>query len=323
MTQLTRRQMLSGLIASGVVPARAETPWPNRAITLIHGFPPGGPVDIVARILAEALSRRLGQQVVVDPKPGAAGTMAAAQAARATPDGYTLFAIPATHTGTAAMYRTLPYRPIDDFALISTTVEYPYVLVTYAGHSIRTLADVITRAKLPSAPLQYGTAGVGSLQHLSMELFAKMAGLRLQHIPYRGGAPAITDLLAQRIDLLLDPPTALIQHIGDGRLRALAETGRDRFFSFPDVPTIAEAGFPSFAVSAFQGIAAPAGLPGPALLRLNGEIAAVLSDPAVVEKLRKLGNNPAPSSPEQFKARLIADIAQWSKLIADANIDRI
>lgn len=323
MIRLTRRTMLAGLGASIAIPARADVAWPTRTITLVHGFPAGGPVDTASRILAEGLSTRLGQQVIVDAKPGASGTTAAAQVSRAAPDGYTLLAVPATHTGTAAMYRTLPYRAIDDFSLISTTVEYPYVLATHSEHAIRTLADVINLGRTQSAPLQYGTAGVGSLQHLSMELFAKIAKLRLQHIPYRGGAPAITDLLGKRLDLLLDPPTSLVSHIQDGKLRALAVTGKSRFFSLPDVPTIAEAGFPEFSVSAFQGIAAPAGLSSDLVKRLNREVAAVLADPLIADKFKKLGNNPKPSSPEEFKTRLAADIAQWSKLVADSNIERI
>jgi len=323
MTPLNRRLVLAGLGAVAARPSPAQAPWPNRPITLLHGFPAGGPVDTVARILAEALSKRLHQQVIVDAKPGAAGTVAAGQAARTAPDGYTLFAIPATHTGTAAMYRTLPYRPIEDFSLISTTVEYPYVLVTYSDHPIRNLPELIAIARSQAMPLQYATAGLGSLQHLSMELLVNMAQLKLQHIPYRGGAPALTDLLGKRVDLLLDPPTGLMQHIVDGKVRALAVTTAKRFFALPNVPAIAEAGFQGYAVAAFQGIAAPAGTPADLIERLNRETAAVLADPTVAERLKKLGNEPIPSTPEQFKARLSAEIAQWNKLITDANIERI
>ena len=323
MTELTRRNVLIGLGALAAMPARADTRWPNRPISLVHGFPAGGPVDTVSRILADGLSKRLGQRVVVDPRPGAAGTKAAGQVAQAAPDGYTLMTVPATYPGTAAMYRTLPYRPIEDFSLISTTVEYPYVLVTHSDHPIRSLSDLIRMARSQPSPLQYGTAGLGSLQHLSMELFAKMAKLRLQHIPYRGGAPAIVDLLGKRLDLLLDPPTGLIQNISDGKLRALAVTSATRFSGLPDAPTIAEAGFPGYAVAPYQGIAAPAGLAASLVIRLNREITAILTEPAVVEQLRKLGNSSKPSSPEDFKARLTADIAQWSKVVLDANIARI
>jgi tripartite-type tricarboxylate transporter receptor subunit TctC len=290
---------------------------------LVHGFPPGGPVDIVARILGDALTQRLGQHVVVEAKPGASGTTAAGQVARAAADGHTLMAVPATYSGTAAMYRKLPYRPIEDFSLISTTVEYPFVLVTHAASSIRSLASLVGAAASQNVPLQYGTAGVGTIQHLAMELFARLARLNLQHVPYRGGAPAITDLLGKRLDLLLDPPTALIPHITSGALRALAVTAEGRFFSLPDVPTMSEQGFRGFAVTAYQGLAAPAGVPSTIIERLNRETAAVLGDSSVAKRLREVGNNPRPSSPDEFKNLLATDIARWTKLIADANIERI
>lgn len=323
MTGITRRTAIAGLSTILVRPAAAEQAWPNRAVTLVHGFPPGGPVDTLSRILADALSKRLGQQVVVESKPGATGTTASGIVTRASPDGYTFLAVPATHVATAAMYRRLPYHPIDDFSLISTTAEYPFVLVTYPDHPIRTMSDLIDRARSQSTPLQYGTPGTGSLQHLSLELLALRAKIRLQQIPYRGGAPAITDLLGKRLDLVVDPPTSLIEHVRSGRLRALAVTGADRFFGLPDVQTVAEAGFSGYAVSGFQGIAAPAGLPASLVKRMNGEIAAVLRDISVIAKLQQFGNTPIPSSPDQFKSRLAKDIAQWTEVVAEANIERV
>ena len=323
MTNLHRRTVLAGLSAFAVMPARSEAAWPNRPIVLVHGFPPGGPVDTLSRLLADALSKRLGQQMIVEARPGATGTTAAGQVARAAPDGYTLTAIPATFPASAAMFRALPYRPLDDFALISTTAEYPLVIVTRVDHSIRTLPDLIRIARSQGAPLQYATAGIGSIQHLTMELFAKMANIRLQHIPYRGGAPAVVDLLGKQVDLLIDPPTALVKLIEDGKLHPLAVTSAERFFGLPDVQTVAEAGFPEFAVTAYQGLAGPAGLPADLVKRLNADLAAVLADPIVVEHLRKIGNNPRPSSPEEFKSRIAADITRWSKVISEAKIERI
>ena len=323
MPTLSRRAFCGGLGACAAFPAAATEVWPERPVTLVHGFPPGGPVDVLSRILAEALSKRLRQQVVVESKSGATGTIAAGLVARAAPDGYTLTAIPATFPATAATFRALPYRPLDDFSFISTTAEYPLLIVTYPDHPIRTLQDLIALARSQSTPpLQYGSPGVGSLQHLSMELFAKTAHIRLQHIPYRGGAPAITDLLGKRVDLVIDPPTALVQHVSEGRLRALAVTADHRFFSLPNVPTIAESGFSGFAVSAYQGVAGPAGLPVALAQKLNGELAKILAEPNVIDQLRRIGNEPRPSTPDQFKARLAADIAKWSAVVADANIDR-
>jgi tripartite-type tricarboxylate transporter receptor subunit TctC len=323
MAELSRRSVVAGLAAFAACPAFAETAWPTRRITLVHGFPPGGPVDTLSRILADSLSTRLGQPVVVEPKPGATGTTAGGLVARAKPDGYTLMAVPATYVTTAAIFRTLPYRPLDDFTFITTTAEYPLLLVTHPDSGIGHISDLIDRGRSPPAPLRYGTAGVGSLQHLTMERFAKKANLRLQHIAYKGGAPAIADLLGKHIDLVIDPPTALVQLVAAGKLRALAVTSASRFFGLPEVPTMAEAGFEDFVVTAYQGIAAPAGLPDDIAMRLNRELAAVLAEPTVIEKLKKIGNIPRPSSPEDFKARLAADIALWKGVVDGAHLTRI
>jgi len=323
MTQISRRAVLAGLSACAALPALAKGAWPERPVTLIHGFPPGGPVDVLSRILSEPLGKQFGQPVVVEPKPGATGTTAAGLVARAAPDGYTLMAVPATFTGTAAMFRTLPYNPTEDFTFISSTAEYPLVLITHPDSEFRTVADVIRTARSRATPLQFGTAGNGSIMHLSMELFAQKAKIRLQHIPYKGGMPAITDLLGKHLDLVIDPPTALVQFVKDGKLRALAVTGAQRFFSLPDVPTMAEAGFPGLVVNIYQGIAAPARLPADITAQVNSAIAAVLAEPAVIEKLNKIGNSPRPSSPEEYKARLVADIALWKGVVEDAHLARI
>lgn len=323
MTKLTRRTVVAGLSAFAAMPAWAEAGWPSRPITLVHGFPPGGPVDTLARILAEPLSRQLGQTVVIEAKPGATGTTAAGLVARAKADGNTLLAMPGTFTASAVLFRALPYNPIADFTFISTTAESPLVLVTYPDNEIQTLADVVRIARLREEPLQYGTAGIGSIQHLSMELFAKKANIRLQHIPYRGGLAAITDLLGKRVDLVLDPPTVPVQFIKDEKLRALAVTGAGRFFGLPEIPTMVESGFPGLVVAARQGIAAPAGLPADIVGKLNRAVATILTDPLLVEKLKKIGSIPKPSSPDEYKTRVIADIAQWRGVVEDAHIARI
>jgi tripartite-type tricarboxylate transporter receptor subunit TctC len=323
MTKITRRAILAGLSACAAMPALAKDVWPERPITLVHGFPPGGPVDVLSRILAEPLGKQLGQPVIVEPKPGATGTTAGEFVAHAAPDGYTLMAVPGTFTSTAAMFRTLPYNPTEDFTFISSTAEYPLVLITHRDSEMQALADVVRVARSRATPLQYGTAGIGSIMHLSMELFAQKANIRLQHIPYKGGLPAITDLLGKRLDLVLDPPTALVQFVKDGRLIALAVTGAQRFFSLPDVPTMAEAGIPGLVVNAYQGIAAPARLPADITAKLNGAIAAVLADPAVIEKLKKIGSSPKQSSPADYKTRVVADIALWKGVVENAHLARI
>src|SRR5262247_2434511 len=209
---------LSMLVAA---PVRANPDWPDRPITMMHGFPPGGPTDLVARIVADGLTRRLGQRILIESKPGASGTTSAALVARAAPDGYTLFAIPSGHAFVAATYKTLPYRTIDDFSMISMFTEYPYLMATYTNHSIRSVADLIALARTRSTPVLYGTPGNGSGPHLAIELLAKEAKVKLQHVPYRGSAPAAIDLIAQRLDFMMDPPAALLQFVRDGKLRAL------------------------------------------------------------------------------------------------------
>jgi tripartite-type tricarboxylate transporter receptor subunit TctC len=222
---VTRRAALAGLAALAARPVRAQAGWPARAITLVHGLAPGGPSDIIARIIAEGLARRLGQQVVVDARPGAGGRVAAGQIARTAPDGYTLMTIPSGHAVSAALYKNLPYRTIDDFSMISLLTEYPFVVVTHADHPVRTLADLISTAKSRPTPLLFGSAGNGSLQHLAGELLAKTVNATFQHVPYRGSAQAITDLLAKRIDFIVDSPAAELEFIraGEG-----ARAGGDR-----------------------------------------------------------------------------------------------
>jgi tripartite-type tricarboxylate transporter receptor subunit TctC len=320
MTKLTRRAVLAGLSASLCKPAFAEAPWPSRSISLVHGWPPGGPTDTVARILSDWLARRLGQPVVVDPRPGAAGTTAAAQVARAAPDGYTLIAIPGGHASAVALYSKLPYRTVDDFTMISMVAEYPFVFATYPDHSIRSIADLLRARK---TPLLYGTPGVGTTHHLLVEQLAKMVGVRFQHVPYRGSAQVITDLIGKRLDFMVDPPTVIARMAKEDKLRALGVTDTARFFSLPDVPTISEAGVADYAATSWQGLAGPAGMPERVVARLNSEVTAMLADASVIERLRSLGNNPRPSTPAGFKTRLIADIEKWTGVAEAAKIERI
>jgi tripartite-type tricarboxylate transporter receptor subunit TctC len=323
MIRLTRRTVLASLSALVAVPARSDAAWPNRPISLVHGFAAGGPTDTLARIIAEGLTRRLGQQVVVDPRPGASGTTAAGQVARAVPDGYTLIAIPGGHATAEALFQKLPYKTIDDFSMISMVSEYPFVFVTYSDHKIKTAVDLIRTARSQNTPLLYGTPGIGSVHHLAIELLARMANVQLQHVPYRGSAQVVTDLLGKRIDFMIDPPTLLIEFVQAGKLRPLAITGATRFFSLPDIPTISEAALPGYGVTSWQGLAGPAGIPSPIVDRLNIEVADILTEPATIERLRALGNDPRHSSRDEFKARVVADIDKWTGVVAAAHIERI
>ena len=320
---LTRRATLAGMIAASAFPASAQSNWPDRPITIVHGLAPGGPSDIIARIVADSLTRRLGQQVIVDPRPEAGGRLAAGQIVRATPDGYTLMTIPSGHAVAAALYKSLPYDSLEDFAMISMLTEFPFILVTAADSDLRTFQDFTAIAKASGRPFLYGSAGNASLQHLAGELLSRTLNITFQHVPYRGSAQALTDLMAKRIDFLVDSPTAEMQYIRAGKVRPLVVTSQSRFFGLPDVPTSAEVGIPGYTFTSWQGMVAPAGMPETLVDRLNVEIANVLADPAVIERVHGIGNVPAPTSPKEFKARIASDIAKWSAVIEGANIDKI
>ena len=324
MAALTRRTLLAGLATTAVLPPqRALAAWPERNISMIHGLTAGGGVDVSARLVADGLSKRLGQQVVVEPRPGAAGTLAMAQVARAAPDGYTLGYIPSGHAVSAATYKSLPYHPIDDFTIVGQAIEFPFVIVTHPEHPIRNVPDLIKAAKERANPLLGGVPGQGTPQHLLIEYFSRLAGIKIQAVPFRGGNQALTELLGKRLDFLIDPPIALIGQINSGALHPIGVTGATRFGSLPNVGTIAEAGFPGFSITSWMGVIAPAKLPGPIAARLNAEIAALVKEPAVAERIRKMGSEPKSGPPEDFKSRIATDVARWTKVIAEAGIERI
>jgi tripartite-type tricarboxylate transporter receptor subunit TctC len=324
--KLTRRAVVGGLagvagLAAGNAGAQAD--WPLRTITIIHGFPAGGPSDVVARLITDGLQKTLGQPVIVEPRPGASGTTAATFVARAAPDGYTLEVIPSGHASAAATFAHLPYRSIDDFSMITLASEYPYVMCTNATSGIKTVAELLNAARTRPAPLLYGTPGVGSGPQLAIELFALRTKIKVDHVPFRGSEPATTELVAGRLDFMMDPPASLIGFIRSGKLNALAVSSSNHYFALPDTPTVAESGVPGFDVRAWQGLIAPAGLPEPIVRRLNTEVVRLLKEPAIVERLRAFGNDPAPSTPEEFRKRLAADIATWTAVADEIHFERI
>jgi tripartite-type tricarboxylate transporter receptor subunit TctC len=328
MSELTRRALIGGLAggaAGGLAAGRAfaESDWPSRTITIIHGFAAGGPSDVVARVVADGLSKSLGQSVIVEPRPGASGTTAAAQIARAAPDGYTLGTIPAGHATAAATFAKLPFRAVDDFTMISLATIYPYVMTVNVESPIKSVAELIEAGRTRSTPLLYGTPGTGSGPHLAIELFALQTKIKVQHIPFKGSEPAATELVANRLDFMMDPPASLIGFIRGGKLRALAVSTKSHYFALPDIPTVAEGAVPGFDAAAWQGLIAPAGLPAPILARLNGEIGRILRDPATIERLHSFGNEPSPSTPEQFKKIVVDDIAKWSALADEIHFEKI
>ena len=318
-TSLTRRAALTGISALAVAPAFAQG---GRTITMMHGFTPGANVDTVARLIAEQLGKRLGQTIVVEPRPGAGGTTAAATVARSAPDGATIAVLPGGHAVSAAIYNKLPYDAVEDFTFIGMLTDFPFILVTYPDHPARTVADVIRSAQTQEGKLTCATAGNGTGMHLAFELFAAMARARIQHVPYRGSPQAITDLLGKRVDFQVDTPAALMPLIRDGQLRAIAITGANPFFMLPGTPAIGDT-LQGYAVTSWLGIAGPAGLPAPFASRLNAELKAILAEPAVIERLRGLGSDTRPTTPEGFKERVADDVAKWTKVVADAKIPKV
>jgi tripartite-type tricarboxylate transporter receptor subunit TctC len=319
-TQITRRAALAGLSAFAAAPAFAQS---GSTITMMHGFTPGANVDIVARLIADNLGKRLNRQIVVEPRPGAGGTTSAAAVSRAEPDGTTLTILPGGHAVSAAIYKQLPYNAVDSFSFISMLTDFPFILVTYPDHPAKSVADVIKSAQADPGKLTCATAGNGTGMHLAFELFAAMAKAKIQHIPYRGSPQAITDLLAKRVDFQVDTPAALMPFISDGRLRAIGVTGPKEFFLLPGIPTIAEGGVPGYSVTSWLGVAGPAGLPPAFVTKVNEEIKAILADPAVIDRLRKLGSDVVPTTPEGFRNRVADDVAKWTRVVADANIPRV
>ena len=322
MAALTRRALTGGLVGLAVAPARAAE-WPARTITIVHGYPPGGPSDVVARIIADGLSRALGQSVIVEIRTGASGTTAAAAVARAAPDGYTLMVIPSGHPAAAATFARLPFRAVADFTMISLASTYPYVMAVPSATGITSVAELVERGRTRATPLIYGTPGTGSGPHLAIELLALQTRMKVQHVPFRGSAPATTELIAGRLDFMMDPPASMMQFIRDGRLRALAVSSADHYFALPDTPTLAEAGIAGFDVTGWQGLIAPAGLPEPIVARLNSEVRRILAEPASIERLHAFGNEPKPSSPDEFKQRIESDIAKWAGVVEQIHFEKI
>ncbi len=322
----SRRTVLLGsaaAVAAATSRASAQSAkWPERPITLIHGFGAGGNADVIARLVAEQLTARLGQTVIVEPKPGAGGRIAAAQIAKAAPDGHMLAILPGGHAIAAAMFEGLPYDTAEDFSFISMVTDFPFLLVAHADNPARTLTDVIAAAKAAPQPLIYGTAGNGTGQHLSGALFASMAGIKLQHLPFRGGALGSQELLGKNIDLLFETPTLLLELVKSGQLRALAVTGSKRFFALPDVPTIGET-VANYETSSWLGLAGPPKLPADITARLHTEITGILADPKLLDRFKVLGNLPAPTTPDGFKARVKSDIAKWTRVVSEAGIPRV
>ena len=314
-----RCAVLTALIAAvsaGAAPAAAQT-YPSRPITLVVPFPPGGSATIIARIIADKMSEGLGQQIVIDNRGGAGGSIAARQVAKSAPDGATLLL---AFTGTLAVspliFANVGYDPRKDFAGIGLIGMAPSVLAVHPSVPARSVADLIGIAKAEPGKIQYGSPGIGTTNHLAGELLAAMTGIKITHIPYKGTGPAITDLLGGHIAMMFAPIPAAHGNVSAGALRALGVTSLKRSSLWPDIPTVAETGLPGFEVVQRSTLLAPAGTPRTIIERLNKELNAVLATDEVRRRLAVEGGEPVPGTPEEYAADIDREEARWSKLVA-------
>ncbi len=303
------------LLTGSGEPAGAQT-YPAKPIRLIVGSSPGGPIDFSARLAAQILTAALGQSVVVDNRTGASGTIGTDYVAKAAPDGYTLLmGSAATLCITPNLYPNIPYNTLRDFAPVSTVAAVSYVLVVHPSLPVKSVQEFIALAKARPGQLRFGSAGSGSVTHLAVELFKSMAGVELVHVPYKGAAPAMIDLLGGQLDFMFDSLLTSIPLVKAGRLRALAQTGSRRSVVLPELPTIAETVFPDYAISTWFGLVAPARTPREIVMRLNAALVKGLSNAETRERLLGQGLEPVGNSPEEFGKLLREELPKWAKVV--------
>ncbi len=315
-------RFLAGLAALAFAGgALAQGDFPNRTVTLLVGFAPGGATDTAARIIAKKLSENLGQSVIVENRPGAGGNIVHQQMAAAAPDGYTILLGSVGPLAVAPhLVAKLPYDPLKDLAPLTMAVNFPNVLVVHAGVPAKNLAEYIALAKAKPGSLDYASTGVGSASHLAGELFNQRAGVDIVHIPYKGGGPAMTDLLGGRVSTYYSTHSTAGPHIETGKLRALAVTGARRSPFLPNVPTIAESGFPGFEASNWYAFVTSAKVPVPILERWNRELVKALNAPDVKEQLAKHFLEPSPGTREELAAYIRQEYDNWGRVVKKANI---
>jgi len=294
--------------------------FPTRPVHLVIGFAAGGGTDVAARTVAAALSERWGQQVVIENRGGAGGALASEIVARAVPDGYTLLGCGIAHTLAPFLRKNLPFDAVKDFAPITATAMFANVMVVGAARPWHTVGALIAQAKAEPGKLTYGSSGVGSTLHLSMELFKSMAGIDIVHVPYKGGSPALADVMAGQIDMTFDNIPGELGAIKGGQVRALAVSSRARNAQLPDVPTLAEAGVPGFEMVGWYGLCGPAGVPEPILDKLQADTVAVLETASYRRSAAQQGIDPAPMTRAQYGAFLEAQAAKWAKVVRDAGV---
>jgi tripartite-type tricarboxylate transporter receptor subunit TctC len=290
-------------------------PYPNRPVRMIVPFAPGGATDIIARLVGQKLGERLGQSIVIENKPGAGTTVGNAEVAKARNDGYTLLFAPTPFVISQVVYPSLPYDPQKDFAPVSLLAVSPFILVVNAGFAPKTTAELVALAKEKPGSISFASAGNGTVPHLAGELFKLRAGIDLQHVPYKGGGPAIVDLVSGQVPMMFATPIEVSQHVQSGRLRVLGTTSLQRLAALPDVPTLSESGYPDFEVLSFFGVLAPAGTPAEIVQRLAAELAAVMELADVRERFAQQSADARVLGPAAFAAFLGRERDKWADIV--------
>jgi len=299
----------------------ADAPvWPVKPIRLIHGFVAGGNVDITARIMAQALTEGFGQPVLVDGRPGAGGTVAAALVARAQPDGYTLFAMASGHSVSPGLYKSLPYDAVDDFTMVSLVASFPFVIAVGANHPAKTLGDLMKMARAEQGRMNLAHAGIGTGMHMTAVLLQSRTGIRFNEVPYKGGTAAPLAAVQGEVAVVFDTPAGMEALVQAGKLRPLAVSFPQRWKNWPDVPTVAESVSPGFDVRGWLALAGPRGLPGTVVDRLAQVLHAGLARPEVIERLRQMGSGANPTQPAETQKFLAAEVARWRAVVRDERI---
>jgi len=314
------KKILTALLCAFAVQALAQ-PYPAKPVRVIVPYPPGGGNDTLGRLFAAKLGERMGQPFVVENRPGAGTMIGTEAAAKSPPDGYTiLLSSIATHALSPNLYARVPYDPIKDFAPITLLGVAPTVMVVNQDLAAASLAEFVALAKAKPGSFTYASGGNGTPPHINGEVFKALAGVDLLHVPYKGGGPALADLVAGRVHVMLDTAASAMPHVRGGRLRALAISAPQRSPEYPDLPTFAEAGLPQYETNAWYSMHAPAGTPPDVVRRLNAELVAILKDPDILARFKQLSTDPVGNSPEEFAAFVRAELEKYARIIKAANI---
>jgi tripartite-type tricarboxylate transporter receptor subunit TctC len=316
---LGARTALSAVLFA-MAPGAGAQEYPVKPIRLYHGFTPGGPVDIIARLIASQLSERFGQPAVVEGKPGAGGTVGAGFVAKSEPDGYTLFLMASGHATAPGLYKALPYDAVNDFTMVSMLARSPFAIATRPGSGINSIQELVQKARAEPGKIDVGTGGVGSGMHLVSVIFQARLGITLNHVPYKGGNAPVLALLSGEIPIIFSSVAGITPQVESGKMKLLALTSKQRFGPLKDVPTISETVMPGFDALAWYALAGPKKLPAPVLVKLNEAAVAAVKRPEVADKLLAQGAEPWSTTPKEAQEFLAAEVARWTKAIRDERI---